>query len=139
MGSEAVLGLPEVKRGLIAGGGGAIRLPRQTPIKIAKELSLLGDFVDSDQALRWGLVNRVVADEDVLDAAVAMARVIAANAPLAVQATKRLMDASSSSREAMRELWRQNQSESESVMASADHAEGALAFVERRPPIWSGT
>ena len=88
---SAKFGLPEVRRGLIAAAGGLIRLPEQLPRKVAMQMIVTGLRIDAETALRWGLVNEVVPDGRVpRHAALDLARVIAANAPLAVQASKRV-------------------------------------------------
>jgi crotonobetainyl-CoA hydratase len=134
-GRSARFGLPEVKRGLIAGAGGAIRLPSQLPRKVAMELLLTGEFVDAETALRWGFVNRVVDDGDALDAALELATSIAANAPLAVRGSKRIALGATASETAG---WEINGQEIERIHHSADAREGALAFVEKRAPQWVG-
>jgi enoyl-CoA hydratase/carnithine racemase len=132
---QAEFGLPEVQRGLFASGGG-VRLGRHVPLAIALEMGLTGDRIDAARALSFGLVNRVVAAESVLDEAVALATRIAANGPLGVQATKKLMrDALDVSPD---ELWERQQVLSASVFASEDAKEGARAFIERRAPNWTG-
>jgi enoyl-CoA hydratase len=132
---RAEFGLPEVKRGLFAGGGG-VWLGRLIPLAVALEIGLTGDRIDAARALSVGLVNRVVPAEDVLDEAIALATRVAENGPLGVQATKRLM------RDALDvppdELWERQQVLSAAVFASEDAKEGALAFIEKRPPNWKG-
>jgi crotonobetainyl-CoA hydratase len=134
----AMFGLPEVKRGLIAGAGGAFRLPAQLPPKIAMELLLTGEPIDAATAQRLGLVNRVVAADKVLEEALALAEVISANAPLSVQASKRVargvIDGRVPSEEA---AWAQNAVETAAVMRSDDAKEGPRAFAEKRAPVWS--
>jgi len=133
--TEARFGIPEVKRGLFAAGGG-VGLGRRLPMAVALELGLTGDTIDASRAYELGLVNRVVAPDQVLDAAVDLAGQIAENGPLAVRATKRLMwQALDVSRDEMWELTAGAHSE---VFESDDAKEGARAFVERRPPQWTG-
>lgn len=133
----AVLGLPEVKCGLIAGAGGAFRLGWQIPQKIALEILLTGAPIDAGRALELGLVNRVVPVDRGLDAAISLARTIAANAPLSVQATKRLaLGMSGGSRAGDALHWRRSAEERAVIVESADAAEGVLAFAERREPRW---
>lgn len=132
---DAKLGLPEVKRGLFAAGGG-MYLARRIPLAKALELTLTGEPITPAQALDLGLVNAVVPAAQVLDRALEYAAQIGANGPLAVQATKRLVrtagfETVSSVRELQDELYK-------SVFFSADAKEGATAFVERRPAVWSG-
>jgi crotonobetainyl-CoA hydratase len=133
----ATFGLPEVKRGIIAGSGGVYRLPRQIPIKAAMEMILIGDPITAQRGLELGLVNRVVPREQVLDEALKMARQVAANAPLAVQASKRIargiVDGQISAEIDVKAL---NDSEMHVVRRSEDAREGPLAFVQKRPPVW---
>jgi crotonobetainyl-CoA hydratase len=135
----AVFGLPEVKRGLIAGGGGAFRLPHHVPRKIGLELVLTGEPVDALTALRLGLVNRVVPAGRVLDEALALAHRIGANAPLAVQASKQVAYAAVDGRVASDDLpWALSESALTRLRGSRDAGEGAAAFLEKRPPRWTG-
>src|SRR5262245_36866143 len=92
-GESARLGIPEVQRGLVAAGGALLRLPRRIPYGRAVELALTGELVDGRTAAQIGLVDRAVADGEALAGAQALARRIAANAPLAVAATKRILTA----------------------------------------------
>jgi enoyl-CoA hydratase len=131
----AVFGLPEVKRGLFAAGGG-IQLGRRVPIGIAMEIALTGDSIDAHRAAAMGIVNTVVPPDRVLEEAVALAERIAANGPLAIAATKRLMrTAFNDGGPAGWELQSELQS---GVFGSEDAKEGALAFIERRPAVWKG-
>ncbi|MGY2085297.1 crotonase/enoyl-CoA hydratase family protein [Blastococcus sp. SYSU DS0539] len=140
----AVFGLPEVKRGLLAAAGGVVRLQRQLPLKRALELALTGDPVDAATALEWGLVNRVVAPEEVLDAALALAERIAANAPLSVRHTKRTVHRTTAGGSdwdpawAGTDPWQANEEATALVFASRDAVEGPTAFAEKRPPRWEG-
>lgn len=137
--SEAALGLPEVKRGLIAGAGGVLRLPDQIPPKVAAHVVFTGEPISPDTALHWGLVNTVTAPDKVLSEALRLARIISANAPLAVRTSKKVM----SQRRAFgsdwdNAIWAMNSTEFDAVRASADAREGTLAFAEKRQPIWQG-
>jgi crotonobetainyl-CoA hydratase len=135
----AIFGLPEVTRGLPAAGGGALRLPRQIPLKLAMELLLLGNRIDAQTALNYGLVNRVAAPNQLVSEALAMAEQIAANAPLAVQANKRLAyDSLAYGITQDPELWRWHDEISREVLRSSDAREGPRAFAEKRTPQWSG-
>lgn len=130
--------LPEVKRGIVAAAGGATRLARRIPYKLAMEMLMVGGAIDADRALAWGLVNQIVDDGAALPAALELAERIAANAPLAVQASKRLAlgidaDGELSDEQA---AWERTRIERKQVMRSLDAAEGRRAFVEKRPPIW---
>jgi crotonobetainyl-CoA hydratase len=135
----AIFGLPEVRWGLIAGGGGAFRLPRLVPRKFAMELLLTGEAIDAREALRIGLVNRVVDAERVLEVALTMAARIAANAPLAVRASKTVASAVEGG-VATEEthLWRMSDQADQIMRTSQDAAEGTAAFAERRQPTWQG-
>jgi enoyl-CoA hydratase/carnithine racemase len=132
--SEAMFGVPEVKRGLFAAGGGTA-LGRRIPLGLALELLLTGDTITAERAASIGLINAVVPPGDVLSAAVALAERIAANGPLGLQATKELarLAVTDPSRYAERHAVLQG-----SVFASEDAKEGATAFVEKRPPVWKG-
>jgi enoyl-CoA hydratase/crotonobetainyl-CoA hydratase len=129
---HAQFGLPEVKRGLVAAGGGT-RLPTRIPLQIALELGLTGETITAARAHKLGLVNRVVPASRVLPEALALAALINANGPLAVQATKRLMreEVGPDNSDHVRAV-------TAPVFASADAREGATAFAEKRPPVWKG-
>jgi enoyl-CoA hydratase len=133
----ASLGIPEVRRGLIAAGGGLLRLPRRVPEPIAMELALTGAPIDAERAYALGLVNRLSMPGAALDDALELAAAIDANSPLAVRATKRVL------REqwgwAPDERWDEQRAIAGSVFESDDAREGAAAFAERRPPRWSRT
>ena len=134
----ASFGLREVKRGIMAGAGGTFRLPRQIPPKIALEMIFTGDPLSADQALHWGLVNKVVPSFQLLPAALKLAERICDNAPLAVQASKRVAyGIADGAIDAEGELWRLNDAEVARVMTSNDAKEGPSAFAERRTPKWS--
>jgi enoyl-CoA hydratase/carnithine racemase len=132
--SQAKFGLPEVKRGLFPAGNGTF-LGTRIPLAIALEMALTGDSIDAARAYELGLVNQVVAPEDVLDAAVAFAERIAANGPLAVAATKELVRLAPVDFARAQQRVRELQPE---VFASEDAKEGATAFVEKRAPVWRG-
>lgn len=133
--------LPEVRRGILPAAGGAIRLPQQIPLKFAMELLLLGMPVDAERALSWGLVNRVVDDDLVLATALELAALVAANAPLAVRASKRValgIDRTGT-RPDEATAWERNRHERKQVMQNPDAAEGRRAFVEKRHADWRRT
>ena len=133
----AYFGLPEVKRGIIAAAGGAFRLVAQLPTKVAMELLLTGEPVDAATAQRLGLVNRVVPQDKVLDEALALAALVGANAPLAVQASKRIARGIAEGRVAAEDAaWRINDAETAVLMTTEDAKEGPLAFAEKRAPVW---
>ncbi len=134
---NASFGLPEVTRGLVAGSGGLVRLPRRIPPAIALEYALTGERMDARTAHGWGLVNRVTAPGAALDGALALAQSIIKNGPLAVEMTKRIVVESPSW--ASDETWSRQAPLVESVVASDDAREGARAFAEKRAPRWSGT
>jgi crotonobetainyl-CoA hydratase len=138
---SAKFGLPEVRRGLMAAAGGLIRLPEQLPRKVAMHVILTGEPMDAETALRWGLVNEVVPDGRVLDAALDLAEVIATNAPLSVQASKRIAlglyaQGDDGLLAAERDAWQANNDEMLTLMSSEDAIEGPTAFAEKRPPVW---
>lgn len=132
----ARFGIPEVTRGLIAGAGGLIRLPKRIPKALALELALTGDPIDATRAAELGLVNRVVAPNDVLSEAIALAERIAKNAPLAVRYSKEVLTKAAEMPES--EAWPMNNSLFHAAGASQDGYEGALAFAEKREPNWKG-
>ena len=137
MASETTrLGIPEAKRGLAAAAGGLVRLPRLVPYRVALEMALTGDMISAARAYEIGLLNRVVAPGEALAAAQAMARAIAANGPLSVAASKRVMREQASW--SADELWARQDAIVTPVFASEDAREGALAFAEKRAPSWSG-
>jgi enoyl-CoA hydratase len=129
-------GIPEVKRGLVAAGGGLVRLPRQIPSRLAMELALTGDFVSAQRAYDIGLINRVVTAGSALQQATELAGTIAANGPLAVAATKRVLMELDSWPEA--EKFKRQSEIVMPVFMSADAIEGSSAFAEKRPPKWQG-
>jgi enoyl-CoA hydratase len=133
---DARFGLPEVKRGLVASGGGLLRLPRRVPYHVAMEMALTGESLGAHSARLHGLVSRVVPPGKALAAALELARAIAANAPLAVLASKEVVRKSRDwPQDRMFEL---QEPLARTVGESADALEGARAFVEKRPPRWSG-
>lgn len=135
-GEDAMFGLPEVARGLVAGSGGLVRLRERIPPAIALEYALTARRMDAPTAHRWGLVNRLAPTGGALEAALALAQDIAANAPLSVLASKRIM--AESPDWALDERWQRQRGLVEAVLASADAQEGARAFAEKRPPVWRG-
>jgi enoyl-CoA hydratase len=134
---HAVFGIPEVKRGLAAAGGGLIRLAKRIPPAIALELALTGESIDAERALGYGLVNRVVASDRVVPEALALADRICANAPLAVRVSKELMKRALDLSED--EAWGLNAELTAPVLTSSDALEGAVAFAEKRSPHWTGS
>jgi E-phenylitaconyl-CoA hydratase len=133
---HATFGLPEVRRGLIPANGGTQRLLEQLPHAVAMEVLLTGEPIDADTALRWGLLNAVVPETDVLVTARRYALRVAANAPLAVQAAK---EAALRARGMSRaDGLRLEQAMQRALRQTDDAREGAAAFVEKRPPVFRG-
>lgn len=133
---NAKFGLPEVKRGLVAGAGGLLRLPRRLPYHIAMEFILTGEMLTAERAHGYGLVNRLTEPGQALEGALALARVIAENGPLAVQTAKRIVSQSTDwEQEGMFDRQRPLIAH---IFASADAKEGATAFAEKRKPVWQG-
>jgi enoyl-CoA hydratase len=132
----AKLGVPEVKRSLVAAGGALLRLPRRIPYHLAMELALTGDPILAERAAEVGLVNRLAEPGTAVEVALGLAGEIAANAPLALVASKRILqeqwdwDAG--------EMWEAQSAISNPVFVSEDAREGATAFAEKRPPVWRG-
>ena len=131
---DAKFGIPEVTRGLVAGSGGLIRLPKKIPAQIALEYALTGEHFGASEARAWGLVNRLCAPGEALATALDLARAILRNGPLAVQMTKRIMSESASW--PAPEVWDRQRSLVEGILATEDAREGALAFSEKRAPKW---
>jgi enoyl-CoA hydratase len=132
----ARLGIPEVKRSLFAAGGGLLRLPRALPRNVAMELALTGDPISAERAYELGLVNRLAEPGAALDTALELAEVIAQNGPLGLAATKRILTESVDWPES--EFFERQSAFSQVVMGSEDAREGAIAFAEKRPPVWKG-
>lgn len=136
--SASQFGLPEVKRSLIAVGGGALRLPHRAPHHIAMEMLLSGDPQSAEAMARWGIVNRVCAPGEALATALALAETIAVNGPLAVIATKEIATRSRGENWSAAEGWTRQMEVAGPVFASEDFREGLLAFAQKRAPKWSG-
>ena len=133
---NAQFGIPEVKRGLAAGAGGLLRLPRLIPPRIAMELALTGDMIDAERAAAFGLVNILTEPGGALAEAKRLAARIIANAPLSVAASKRVIVEQRDW--SLDEMFARQQAITAPVIASADAREGAAAFAEKRPPHWAG-
>jgi enoyl-CoA hydratase len=133
---NATFGVLEPARGLFAGGGTTVRLPRQIPFAQAMEFLLCADIIDAQRAFQMGLLNAVVSEDELLDKAFEYAARIVKNAPVAIRATKRSvleglkMD--------LREAYRNESAISREVFATEDAKEGPRAFAEKRPPRWTG-
>lgn len=135
-GTTSSFGLSEAKRGLVPAGGGMVRLSRQLPQAVAMEMLLTGEPIDAAAALRHGLVNRVVEPGDVLAVATAVAQQIAANGPLAVRTIKRVVLETSGI--GLDEAFRIEGRHAEVIRTSLDAVEGPRAFLEKRPPRFTG-
>lgn len=136
---NAQFGLPEVKRGIIAGADGVHRIARQLPPKVAFDYLFTGRMLDAPTAARWGVVSRLVPEGQALAGALALAEEIAANAPLAVQASKRIAHG------AWDDTWsddvarhRYSSQQRQAIRETADAREGIAAFAEKRSPLWKG-
>jgi enoyl-CoA hydratase len=132
----ARLGIPEVKRSLVAAGGGLLRLPRMLPRNIAMELALTGDPILAERGSELGLVNRLAEPGRALEDALELADTIAANGPLALAASKRILIESADWPDA--EFFTRQGEIAGPVMGSRDAREGATAFAEKRAPVWEG-
>lgn len=133
---EAMFAVMEPKRGLFAGGGTTVRLPRQIPFPQAMEFLLCADLIPAARAYEMGLLNAIVPREELLDAAYAYAHRITANAPLAVQATKRSVWQGLGMN--LKDAYRNEAGISSEIFATEDAKEGPRAFAEKRPPVWQG-
>jgi len=133
---EAKFGLPEVRRGLVAGAGGLLRLPKRIPYHLAMEIALTGEHFSAETLALAGLVNKLVPAGEALSAAKELAHKIALNAPLALAATKRVIVESAD--------WPAGEAFSKQgeiispIFGSKDAMEGAMAFAEKRQPVWRG-
>ena len=134
--NNAKFGLPEVKRGLVPGAGGMLRLPRRLPYHVAMELVLTGDMLAAERAYALGLVNRLTEPGGALSGALDFARAIVANGPLAVRMAKRIVVESHDWSQA--EMFDLQRPLIAPIFSSADAKEGATAFAEKRAPVWQG-
>ena len=133
---NAAFGLPEVKRSLVAAAGGLFRLPRNLPPKIAMEVVLTGDPIPAERAYQHGLINELVEPGQALEAALALAERICANAPVAVRESRAVVLAAATTDDET--LWRMSGEAFGRVAQTEDFAEGPRAFIEKRPPAWQG-
>ncbi|MFI7705681.1 crotonase/enoyl-CoA hydratase family protein [Nonomuraea sp. NPDC049480] len=134
--SESTFGLPEPRRGLVAGAGGIMRLPRRIPYHVAMEIALTGDHYPASRLYELGLVNRITEPGKALEGAVELAGKIAANAPLALAATKKVIIESQDW--PLEEMFEKQGAIINPVFGSKDAMEGAAAFAEKRAPQWKG-
>jgi enoyl-CoA hydratase len=134
--TDAQFGIPEVRRSLIAGGGGLHRLPRTMPVNAAMYLALTGEPIDATRAYDLGLVARLTEPGSALAGGLELAQVICQNAPLAVQASREVLLGSLGRTED--EAWTISEAASRRLTATADFAEGPRAFLEKREPVWTG-
>lgn len=133
---HASFGLPEVKRGLVAGAGGLVRLGKRLPLPLAMEVALTGEPLTAQRAHALGLVNRVVSKGEGVRAAVELAKVICQAAPLAVRISKKMLRTAVLQGED--ELWALQAQLGAELMRSEDYLEGPRAFIEKRAPHWKG-
>jgi enoyl-CoA hydratase len=133
---HARFGVMEPARGLFAGGGTTVRLPRQIPFPHAMEFLLTADAIPAGKAYEMGLLNKIVAEGDLLDEAFAMARRITKNAPLAVAATKRSVLEGLAL--PLKDAFKNEARLSQEIFSTEDAKEGPKAFAEKRTPVWQG-
>ena len=133
---DARLGIPEVKRSLVAAGGALIHLPRRVPYHLAMELALTGEPIGAERAAEIGAVNRLAVPGGAVDAALELAGVIARNGPLALDASKRIVRRALDWTEEV--AWQRQGESAGPVFASEAAREGATAFAEKREPVWKG-
>ena len=133
---DAQLGQPEIKLGLIPGGGGTQRLPRLVGLGRALLLNLTGDFIDARTAYEWGLVERVVPREELLETVLGIARTIAARSPVSVAVLREL--ARTTRDLPLEEGLRREADGFRRCLASEDGLEGVSAFLEKREPQFTG-
>ncbi|MFS0884059.1 crotonase/enoyl-CoA hydratase family protein [Aeromicrobium sp. 179-A 4D2 NHS] len=134
--SDAKLGLPEVKRSLIAAGGGLLRLAQRIPYHVAAEIALTGDPVPVERLYQVGLVNRVAEPGRALEVALALAAQLVDNAPLGLEGSKHVLERAADW--GLERGWQEQEPIMMRVNQSEDAREGATAFAERRPPVWRG-
>jgi enoyl-CoA hydratase len=132
----AKLGIPEAKRSLVAAGGALLRLPRRMPYHVVMELALTGDPLPAERFHELGVVNRLADPGAAVDVALELAGALAKNGPLALIASKRILQEQFDWSSA--EMWERQGQISGPVFASEDAKEGAAAFKEKRPPAWKG-
>ncbi|WP_028113879.1 crotonobetainyl-CoA hydratase [Ferrimonas kyonanensis] len=137
---NASFALPEAKLGIVPDSGGMLRLPKLLPPAIVNEMMMTGRRMDAEEALRWGIVNRVVSNAELMDSARELAAQIAQSAPLAVAALKEVVRTTSEM--TVEEGYRYTRSgvlkHYPAVLHSEDALEGPAAFAEKRDPVWAG-
>jgi enoyl-CoA hydratase len=136
--NRSVFGLAEVKRNLIALGGGCFRLPKRLPWQMAMEMILTAQTKTAEEMRHFGYVNSVVEPEQVLDEALRYAALIGANGPMSVRASKQIAWYSDAQGWSEDEAWKRQMDFAQSVLDSEDLKEGLKAFAEKRPPVWTG-
>jgi enoyl-CoA hydratase len=134
--TTATFGIPEVKRSLVAAAGGLFRLGRKIPMNMAMELALTGDPIDATRAHHFGLVNRLVEPGEALDAAIALAEQVCANAPVAVRESRRVVLEATHADDEIG--WKMSAEGMAKAMRSEDFGEGLTAFIDKRAPQWKG-
>jgi enoyl-CoA hydratase len=134
--TAASFGIPEVKRALVAGAGGLFRLPRVLPPNAAMQLALTGNPITAERAFALGMVNELCAPGEAVDAALALAEQVCANAPRAVQASRELVLRGAHADDAA--AWEMTDAAMIEVMRGEDFREGPRAFIEKRAPVWTG-
>ncbi len=132
----ARMGIPEAKRSLVAAGGALLRLPRRMPYHLVMELALTGDPLPADRFYELGLVNRLAEPGSAVDVALELAATLAKNGPLALIASKRILQEQFDWQSS--EMWERQAEITAPVMSSEDAREGASAFKEKREPVWRG-
>jgi enoyl-CoA hydratase len=132
----ARLGIPEVKRSLVAAGGALLRLPRRIPYHVAMELALTGDPITAERGAELGVVNRLAEPGGAVETALELAGQIAVNGPLALRASKTILQRSQDW--SSEESWTAQGEIAGPVMSSEDAQEGSIAFSEKRDPVWKG-
>jgi enoyl-CoA hydratase len=132
----AKLGIPEAKRSLVAAGGALLRLPRRMPYHVVMELALTGEVLSAERFHEFGVVNRLAEPGGAVDAALELAASIAKNGPLALVASKRILQEQFDWSSA--EMWERQRAISGPVFDSEDAKEGANAFKEKREAVWKG-
>jgi len=132
----ARLGIPEVKLSIVAAAGALRRMPERMPLAVATEMALTGNPIDAERGYELGLVNRLAEPGGAVDAALELAAAISPNGPLALAATKEILRRQADWTES--EFWTEQDAIAAPVFASEDAREGALAFTEKREPVWKG-